>query len=192
MNTRTGSGSLLCDIQLWFLCGVMFSSFPKTQGRSRLYAVPSVALSFSRTPSTPRSAQGVLASADDMTGFLPMYDRCINTGMLDSTRPVSSKAERVTSGKLLCSIEKKRTMFVVIDVGWYPLVVLRGFGCGVFVVRRNRCGLACGPSKHVALALPLKWAPKDLEHPEFGRGHVQILSEVSFTLCRDIDLKEPN
>ncbi len=34
--------------------------------------VPSVVLSFSKTPSIPRSAQGVSARADDITGLLPV------------------------------------------------------------------------------------------------------------------------
>ncbi|KAK0229705.1 hypothetical protein EDD85DRAFT_849423 [Armillaria nabsnona] len=152
MSMRYSSGSLLRSVPLWFLCGMALRTLPKTQGRSRLYDVPSVALSFSRTPSTPSSAQGVSARADGITGFLPMYDRCFNTGILDSTRPVSAKAERVTSGKLLCSIEKKTTMFVAVDVGWYPLVVLRGFSGGVFVVRRKRCRLARGPSRCVTIS----------------------------------------
>lgn len=50
-------------------------------------------------PRMPRLAQRVLARRDDITGLLPMYACCFGTMIDDSARPVSVKAERVTSGK---------------------------------------------------------------------------------------------
>lgn len=69
-------------------------------GVSRVYNVPRVVLSFSRSPLTPTSAQGISAREDAMTGFLLAYRRCFDTGMDDSTWPVSVKAERTTFARL--------------------------------------------------------------------------------------------
>ncbi len=63
-----------------------------------LYDVPSAASNFSKIPPTPNSAHGVFARADDITGIVPVYDCCFNTGILDSGWPVSARADRVTSG----------------------------------------------------------------------------------------------
>lgn len=41
-------------------------------GESSVYEVPRVVLSFSKSPSAPRLAQGVSARDDVMTGFLPV------------------------------------------------------------------------------------------------------------------------
>ncbi len=65
-----------------------------------MYDVPSVVLSFSKSPATPRSVQGVLAREDGMTGFLPVYRRWFGTVMDDSGSPVSTEAERVTGGSV--------------------------------------------------------------------------------------------
>ncbi len=70
------------------------------EGVSRVYDVPSVVLSFSKRPATPRSVQGVLAREEGMTGFLPVYRRWLGTVKDDSGSPVSTEAERVTSGRL--------------------------------------------------------------------------------------------
>ncbi len=44
---------------------------------------------------------GVSARLDDMTGFLPVYDRCSSTAILDSSIPVSVKAEESDLRQLL-------------------------------------------------------------------------------------------
>ncbi len=59
-----------------------------------MYDVPSAVLSFSKTPSTPRLAQGVLARDDVMTPR-PVYIHCFTTGMVDFALSVSMRAERV-------------------------------------------------------------------------------------------------
>ncbi len=47
----------------------------------------------------PRVVQGVSARQDGIAGFVPVYARCNGMGIDDSARPVSSKAEMVTSGR---------------------------------------------------------------------------------------------
>ncbi len=58
-----------------------------------MYDVPNVVLSFSKTPSTPSVAQGVLARDDVMTPR-PVYIRCFTTRIVGSAWPVSVRAER--------------------------------------------------------------------------------------------------
>ncbi len=54
-----------------------------------VYDALSAASNISKIPPTPNLAQGVFARADDIAGFVPVYDCCFNTGMLDSGWPVS-------------------------------------------------------------------------------------------------------
>ncbi len=58
-----------------------------------MYDVPNVVLSFSKTPSTPSVAQGVLARDDVMTPR-PVYISCFTTRIVGSAWPVSVRAER--------------------------------------------------------------------------------------------------
>ncbi len=66
---------------------------------SREYDVLSMSLSMSKRSETSKAAQGVSARWDDITGLLPVYDRCNGTMIDDSGWPVSVKAEMVTSRK---------------------------------------------------------------------------------------------
>ncbi len=77
-----------------------------------MYDVPSAVLSFSKTPSTPSVAQGVLARDDVMT-LGPVKDRCFNTGMVDSALPVSVKADSVISGASVSSSSRRMNIQIV-------------------------------------------------------------------------------
>lgn len=120
-----------------------------------------VVLSCAKTPSTPRLVQGVSTREDGKTGFLLVQDRCLCTGMDDSARPVSVKAEgdlrealiTVHSREVIqwylyndptirCYLFRVFCCTVSSESSWCPLVAPGLFGGLVLVVgskSRHRC-----------------------------------------------------
>ncbi len=94
-----------------------------THGVDRVCDVLRIMLSFSKSPRMPKSEQGVSARMDGMTGLLPMYDRCLSTGM-DAAWPVPVGAERVTSGNFyeVCYTSFNALIFTILHA-YRPFII---------------------------------------------------------------------